>query len=265
MGMVTFFNKLRRGFVLPLLLFMSGFCISQTKNIIAEYDYKTNFDDKKKSENIAKIIGADSIFYFSVHKKATNNRIDSIKTDTTTIIRHIKGSKEKINWIAKKINSKIILEEANQGYYVKDTLFAIKWKMVNEQMQIDSLICQKAVAKFRGRNYIAWFSLKYPINIGPWKLDGLPGLIIEAYTDDKTYYWKLRSLSFVNDYLLDNNKVINEIILKNNTAIEIDPKSYYLLKKAEYEKSINNHLKYAESAHGGYQNMKMNLNMRESF
>lgn len=41
--------------------------------------------------------------------------------------------------------------------------------------------CRKATGYFRGRNYIAWFCSDIPIPYGPWKLGGLPGLIIKAY------------------------------------------------------------------------------------
>ena len=59
-----------------------------------------------------------------------------------------------------------------------------KWKILKEQKDIGKFKCQKATTDFRGRTYIAWFALGINISNGPWKLHGLPGLILEAY--DKT-------------------------------------------------------------------------------
>ena len=40
--------------------------------------------------------------------------------------------------------------------------------------------CQKATATFRGRDYEAWFTPEIPVNDGPWKFFGLPGLILKV-------------------------------------------------------------------------------------
>lgn len=58
-----------------------------------------------------------------------------------------------------------------------------KWKIFKEKKVIGNIQCLKATTKFRGRSYTAWFAPSIPIQDGPWKLNGCPGLILEAYDD----------------------------------------------------------------------------------
>ena len=50
--------------------------------------------------------------------------------------------------------------------------------------------CQLASCDFRGRRWYAWFSTDIPVNEGPWKLFGLPGLVLEAWDSKKHYVYK---------------------------------------------------------------------------
>ncbi len=47
--------------------------------------------------------------------------------------------------------------------------------------------CFKAIAPYRGRRWTAWFAPEIPVQDGPWKLCGLPGLILEAYDTNHEY------------------------------------------------------------------------------
>lgn len=48
--------------------------------------------------------------------------------------------------------------------------------------------CQLAKANFKGRTWYAWYSEDIPIAEGPWKLYGLPGLILRAYDSQQQFY-----------------------------------------------------------------------------
>ena len=64
--------------------------------------------------------------------------------------------------------------------FVKDKTRIISWELLNETKNINSFKCQKARGNFRGRTYTVWFTDDIPVSLGPWKLNGLPGLILEA-------------------------------------------------------------------------------------
>ena len=64
--------------------------------------------------------------------------------------------------------------------FVKDKPRIISWELLNETKNINSFKCQKARGNFRGRTYTVWFTDDIPVSLGPWKLNGLPGLILEA-------------------------------------------------------------------------------------
>jgi GLPGLI family protein len=65
----------------------------------------------------------------------------------------------------------------------EDDDFSVKWELVPETKKIGEFNCQKAIGIFRGRDYVAWFANDVPVSFGPWKLNGLPGLILEVYDD----------------------------------------------------------------------------------
>lgn len=61
------------------------------------------------------------------------------------------------------------------------------WEITSESKNILGYDCILAKCDFRGRQWNAWFAPDIPVKEGPWKLFGLPGLVLEA-NDSKEHY-----------------------------------------------------------------------------
>jgi len=70
-------------------------------------------------------------------------------------------------------------------YIISDEAPKIEWKIEKDTANFSGISCRKAKAYFKGRNWTAWYAPNLPFQSGPWKLNGLPGLIIEAYDEKK--------------------------------------------------------------------------------
>jgi GLPGLI family protein len=66
-------------------------------------------------------------------------------------------------------------------YFVEDSLPVIAWKISGDTATFGGLHCQKATCHFKGRDYVVWFCPDLPVHSGPWKLNGLPGVIVDAH------------------------------------------------------------------------------------
>lgn len=62
-----------------------------------------------------------------------------------------------------------------------------QWTIGSETKEVMGYECIKATASYRGREWTAWFTPEIPISEGPWKLAGLPGLVLEAYDRHSDY------------------------------------------------------------------------------
>ncbi|TRT95358.1 MAG: GLPGLI family protein [Microcystis aeruginosa Ma_AC_P_19900807_S300] len=107
-------------------------------------------------------------------------------------------------------------------YLITESLPNINWKILNETKQIGGYPCQKAMGTCGGRNYIVWFTTSLPVPFGPWKLNGLPGLILEA-SDEKSYI----SFDFIK---IKMGEEIQNISTSSSDLIETSNRSFEKLK-----------------------------------
>lgn len=65
------------------------------------------------------------------------------------------------------------------GVYT-EPLGEIQWEISDSTKTVLGYDCVIATANYHGRDWTVWFAPDIPLQEGPWKLTGLPGLILEA-------------------------------------------------------------------------------------
>lgn len=58
------------------------------------------------------------------------------------------------------------------------------WELSDDTLTVAGYLCQKAVLQYGSKTWTAWYAMDIPMPYGPWKLCGLPGLILKAETED---------------------------------------------------------------------------------
>ncbi len=66
-----------------------------------------------------------------------------------------------------------------------------KWNIEKEFSTINNINCQKATTNYKGRTWEAWFSKDYPVNDGPYKFSGLPGLVVSIKDSENDHVFNL--------------------------------------------------------------------------
>ena len=91
------------------------------------------------------------------------------------------------------INQKEFL---SKQFIIRDKLKTINWQKENEIKTIGKYTCFKATAKIPKENslrkgetttVVAWYTIDIPVQEGPGKYWGLPGLILEVQTEDVVF------------------------------------------------------------------------------
>ena len=82
--------------------------------------------------------------------------------------------------------------------YNEDLKF--NWKIEPKKEKIGEYNTQKATTEFGGRKWTAWFSTDIPLQDGPYKFHGLPGLIVKITDDGNNYSWELKGNKNIPDY-----------------------------------------------------------------
>lgn len=91
----------------------------------------------------------------------------------------------------RKSDNALELHKINGGYFSIKQKDIIIWKIHKETKKISDYAVQKATCIFGGRKWTAWFTREIPINEGPYKFGGLPGMILEVADSANHYQYRI--------------------------------------------------------------------------
>ncbi|ADV43216.1 GLPGLI family protein [Bacteroides helcogenes] len=222
-------------FTFILLLNTCALCAQEVASLECHYTetFKDNLNNKGKisqDEMILKIGKASSEFY-SLWRRGRDHITDSLKSKGASM-NDIIAAREKIIYpisvqyysIYKNYPQKGMITQTDnlalQEYMCTEKMQIPQWQIEADRCKILGFNCQKAVTTFYGRQWTAWFTLEIPFQDGPWKLHGLPGLILQAEDTEKDYCFKCVE------------------IRKVNSIIKIPKKHYIKCNKEEFDKAV---------------------------
>lgn len=83
---------------------------------------------------------------------------------------------------------------AGHSYRVEEPMPSFEWTLLEGDTIIAEYACQKAITQWRGHTWTAWYTIDLPYSEGPWKLCGLPGLILAAGDDSGNFAFECTSI-----------------------------------------------------------------------
>lgn len=219
-----------------LILFVSFSTYAQSSNLYLEYEVIQNGKQKK-----AKFYQSNNgSTYYYVNNNTPDTKMSENFTDTGVEYSiSLKSGNEFHGIVKTNLDSLYILSSEglfNEGKYktytVIDTLQKIRWSLTSESKKIGNYLCQKAIGNYKGRTYTAWYTLEIPTTLGPWKLHGLPGAIIQA-NDHENY------ISFQLTKIKSGENLTDKLILNKNEAITC---AEFSSLKDNQSEAINKHI-----------------------
>ncbi len=87
-----------------------------------------------------------------------------------------------------------------ENYQCTEDIETPDWQIIPDSTaDIIGYHCQLATTHFKGRTWYAWYAEDIPMQEGPWKLCGLPGLILKAYDENKEYVFSAIGMNTPSD------------------------------------------------------------------
>jgi len=163
-------------------------------------------------------------------EKINNEKVITRINDNENDINAVYYTNQKLKYY---IESGYSYKEGNV-INVLDSVPELDWKIHSSNKKtILGYECVKATANYRGSYVVAYFTSDIPTKFGPYKFDGLPGLILQIYDDSPNYINKFTATEII--FNADNSQIVQ----LNKDENTISYKEFIIGHEIESQKRIN--------------------------
>ena len=217
-------------FVIVFFLLWKSSSVAQNNNnnnnnntIVVDYDINLEFKKYSKYKGTLILDNQSSFFTYKSKQLYEEENKDDFGNLSIVISDPVKYA-----LLTKKTSNKFYEIQSNiSSHGIIDSNNPIKWEFVKDSVKkIGDFKCNLAKAKVKGRLYFSWYTLEIPSKLGPWKLHGLPGLILQAYDS-------LDKVSFTVTKITRSNKNVPFLPKNNYKWISREAFNKIQLKKLE--------------------------------
>lgn len=241
-----------------LLILVSSlfFCQSNSYKITYKIDYvKDSTEQKNRYEELAYLFfNAEKSYFLSVNKYKSDSILSSFKNNQNPTLGSLMNKPKfssNFKFTLEKDKDEFIFREKIAGLgnfiYTEKNEFKNLWKLISGTENILGYQCKKAIIHYGGRVWYAWFSEEIPISEGPYKFNGLPGLILKIQ-DAKNQY----SIEAIGIEKVD---FTSDVIYQYSTQeVQTDRDRFIQLKRNYYQnpvKASNGRLNYLDKRKEG--------------
>lgn len=124
------------------------------------------------------------------------------------------------------------------------------WNIQSEKQIFGEFNTQKATTEFAGRKWTAWFTTEIPIQDGPYKFHGLPGLIVKLEDQTKSHVFELKGVKNLTATEIKNMDPNKNFIFNFREHLEMDQlkfKKFFLDNRNDPNKSIRISMNQSET------------------
>ena len=154
----------------------------------------TAHEDRHIDETMMLKVGAKSSLFYSYARFRMDSLIEMDKATGASqeiINEHMKQGNSQVNYQIYKNYPEGKLTQlepiAASNFRSEEKTELPVWELHPDTATLLAYTCYKATCRFQGRDYEAWYTPEIPRSEGPWKLQGLPGLILKA-SDNRQHY-----------------------------------------------------------------------------
>jgi len=183
--------------IIGVFCFLNITLLAQNQRFAYEYKFitdSTKIDDVNSELTYLDIAKKGSKFYSQKNNIADSIHQDRVKKGTRDFTGIDYGL---VPYVVEKSYPDFKIDFFNNldmnKYKVSDNR-KMDWKILPQKEKIGEFNTQKASINFGGRIWTAWFVSDIPIQDGPYKFHGLPGLIVKIEDKTKSHSFVLKEI-----------------------------------------------------------------------